>query len=154
MVLGVRARVCVRAGRTMQAKDLRRHLRPHFENYATGHTPAWYNYGGTVLTSLALNFYASSFGLLSVEATWRVWSSTYFYGVAGTALFLAVPFLIALVPGHGKALKAHKEAIAARAAKAALATKAHTTEVAHVLQEAAKAAVAKAHTGGEPAKPK
>ncbi len=129
----------------VQAKDLRRHLRPHFENYSSGHTPAWYNYGGTVMTSLALNFYASSFGLLSVEATWRVWSSTYFYGIAGTALFLAVPFLIALVPGHRKALQAHKEATAERAARAAHAAMAHTAEVVHQVQDAAKAAVARAH---------
>ena len=122
-----------------QAKDLRRQLRPHFEEYKTGRTPAWYNHMGMALTSLALNFYASSFGLLSFEGTLRVWASTYYYGLAGTAVLLLVPRLIKFMPGHKKAVQAHREAIAARvAAKAELMKK-----LDHKWQDTANSAVSR-----------
>ena len=120
---------------------MRRQLRPHFEEYATGRTPPWYNHLGMALTSLALNFYASSFAFLSWENTLKVWTSTYFYGLAGTAFFMLVPPLVKLIPGHRAKLKAHKQAVADRLASTAK----HALDIKHKLDDVTKAVTDEVH---------
>jgi hypothetical protein len=102
-----------------QARELRRHLRPYFEDYSTGRTPSWYNALGMVMTSTVLNFYAASFGLLSLDYVLEAWAATGYYGLIGLGVAMVGLQVVRMLPGHRQKLEAHKAATAARAANRA-----------------------------------
>jgi lysophospholipid acyltransferase len=95
-------------------KELRRNLRPYFEDHETGKTPTWYNVGGILMTSTVLNFFAMPFGLLSFASSIEVWSNVYYYGIIGVFCVMPVPLILKKLTSHHTKIKAYKEIIKQR----------------------------------------
>jgi lysophospholipid acyltransferase len=98
-------------------KSLRRTLRPIFENYETGKTPMWYNFGGRIITAILLNFLTVSFFVISVPNALKIWSAT---GYIGLYMMVATQIcikLITLTKWHQKLSIEYKNVVAERRKK-------------------------------------
>ena len=95
--------LALRALLTNTTVDFRRYFRPFFLNPKTSEPTSYkiyYDIFSYLVTQLAFSFTTAPFCLLTLPASFLVWSRVYFYAIVGTALSMAFfaspakPFLI------------------------------------------------------------